>query len=526
MGILCFVTIYGVKILDVTYDGWLCRGDFDLFQHYIGWGHYRNSDFTFPIGLISTLSYPFSMSTIYTDSIPMVAVFFKLLSPCLPETFQYFGWYGLISFMLMGGFSMVLLRRFVKSRVITVLASIFFIVNFPLMHRMYYHTALSSHWLIILAFVLWFYRDPSEKTYIKCIKWGIMGFLCVGIHSYFLPMVGAIMIFSIIDEWLQNKKADVLKGVLETASFCAMAILNLWILGGFYGGASAIGGGIGSFEANLNTFINPLGYGITKMAFPTYGMFQYEGYAYLGLGLLFLVAVLVGSFVCIGIIGKKKWQIHHRAILAGILFVLFFILSTGPIFTINSKKIIGIPLPGFIRNIADIFRSNGRFIWVSFYILMLAVFTLIDRIMKNGVKVILVSLALIIQLTDLSPEVLRKQEYFNNDITFSSMWEDPLISKIIEDKKEFIIMDSTSWMMMDSAYYAFKNDMITNCCYYARNIDDKIDEQRSVYEEELLKGNAREDAVYVFMRDDYKAGLYQNLIIYEKGDHVIGVRRK
>lgn len=541
MGILCFVTIYGVKILDVTYDGWLMRGDFDLLQHYVGWGHYRNSDFAFPIGLISTLSYPFSMSVIYTDSIPMAAVFFKLLSPVLPETFQYFGLCGLISFILMGGFSMLLVHRFVANRIAAVLASLFFIVNFPILQRMYYHTALASHWIIILALVLWFYGEVGEKAYKKCIKWGVMGFICVGVHSYFLPMAGAIMLFSIIDDCIEASKLNIkplkksiFEGILEIASFCVMAILNLWILGGFYGGTSAIGGGIGSFESNLNTFINPLGMGITGVAFPTVGMFQYEGFAYLGIGMLFLMIVLLGTFVCISIIGRKKTRllqylkIHHRKLLVGILFILFFILSTGPIFTFNSKKIIGIPLPGPIGKIADIFRSNGRFIWVSFYVLMLAVFAVTDKIMKKGFELIFVTIALAIQLIDLSPEVVNKQEYFNPDVNilYVSLWEDPLISKIIEGKEEFIIMDSTPFTMMDSAYYAFKHNMITNCCYYARDIDDKVNEQRNIYEKELLEGKSREDAVYVFLTDDYKAGLYPDLIIYEKGKHVIGVKRK
>ena len=91
MGVLCFIAVYGVKILNPGYDAWLLNGDLDLMQHYIGFGHYRNSSWTFPIGLISTLSKPYPMSVIYTDSIPLIAVFFKILSPLLPETFQYFG---------------------------------------------------------------------------------------------------------------------------------------------------------------------------------------------------------------------------------------------------------------------------------------------------------------------------------------------------------------------------------------------------------------------------------------------------
>lgn len=539
LGILCFVAIYGVKILNFTYDGWLLRGDFDLMQHYVGWGHFRGSEWSFPIGLISTLSYPYSMSVIYTDSIPMVAVFFKLLSAILPTTFQYFGLYGIVSFALMGGFSMLLVHRFIESRVITVLASIFFIISFPVIQRMYYHTALASQWLIILALVLWVYKDANEKTYKKCLKWGIMGFVCVGIHSYFLPMVGAIMLFSIIDDCIENTKLDVhplkisiCEGVLEIVSFCLLSILNLWILGGFYGGASAIGGGIGTFESNLNTFFNPLGHGIAKRSLPIYYEFQYEGFAYLGMGMLLLLLVVFVGLLGTYIIGGHKLQpvqyfkTHHRKFLMGILFILFVLMAAGPIYTLGSKKLFGIPLPGIIGRVADIFRSNGRFIWVSFYVLMLAIFIMADRIMRKSMKIIVIALALILQIVDLSPDIVSKQDYFNKDIVYTSFWENPTVDKIIQGKDEFIIMDSTSMLMMDSAYYAFKHGMITNCCYYARNIDDKINEKRAEYEQEMMDGNSREDAVYVFKAEDFTAAKYPDLVSYEVGEHVVGVKRK
>lgn len=539
LGALCFVAIYGIKILDFTYDAWLLKADVDLMQHYIGWGHFRNSEWTFPIGLISTLSYPYDVSVIYTDSIPVAAVFFKLLSPILPETFQYFGMYGIISFMLMGGFSTLLIGRFVKSRAITVISSIFFIASFPMIQRMFYHTALASQWLIILALVIWVYGDIDEPVYKKCIKWGIMGFLCVGIHSYFLPMVGAIMLFDIIDGCIENHRLSyrpvkimILEGLLEIASFCGLGIVNLWILGGFYGDTSAIGGGIGTFESNLNTFFNPMGLGITGITFPVYYDFQYEGFAYLGLGMLILLIMAVLGIAGLLFIERPKlspvkyFREHYRQFLMLVLFALFVILASGPIFTFGGYKIIGIPLPGVIGKIADIFRSNGRFIWVSFYVLMLAVIVIADRIMRKSMKMVILVAALIIQIIDISPRIEKTQKYFNNDLVYTSFWENEEVSEIIKDKKEFIIMESEMLRMMDSAYYAFKHDMMTNDFYYARNMDDKIDEKKTEYKKELWDGNAREDAVYLFLKEGFDDGDYPNLACYPVGDYVVGVREE
>ena len=93
IGMMVFIAVYGVAVLNPTYDDWLL-GKGDLTQHYLGWCFYRSSDWTFPIGLTNNLAYPSYTSIIFTDSIPVLAVFFKLFSFILPDTFQYLGWWG------------------------------------------------------------------------------------------------------------------------------------------------------------------------------------------------------------------------------------------------------------------------------------------------------------------------------------------------------------------------------------------------------------------------------------------------
>ncbi len=110
IGAVIFIICYGFAVLDVTNDGWLLKGG-DLMQHYVGWKAYRQSPWQFPIGMTEGLIYPDETCVIYTDSIPLFAIFFKLLSPLLPETFQYFGLWGIMSFILMGGISAVILRK-------------------------------------------------------------------------------------------------------------------------------------------------------------------------------------------------------------------------------------------------------------------------------------------------------------------------------------------------------------------------------------------------------------------------------
>ena len=72
IGAVFFFVIYGFKILDVTYDDWLVGYKDDLTMHYIGWRLFRNSNWSFPIGLIDNSHYPIKTSIIFTDSIGVV----------------------------------------------------------------------------------------------------------------------------------------------------------------------------------------------------------------------------------------------------------------------------------------------------------------------------------------------------------------------------------------------------------------------------------------------------------------------
>ncbi len=115
IGAIAFVCIYGVEVLATKNTLWLENAG-DLTQHYTGWTFFRSSDWNFQIGLFNSLSYPNYASIIFTDSIPLFAVFFKIISNILPETFQYMGIFGIICYILQGVFSFTLLRKFIENK--------------------------------------------------------------------------------------------------------------------------------------------------------------------------------------------------------------------------------------------------------------------------------------------------------------------------------------------------------------------------------------------------------------------------
>ena len=128
------------------------------------------------IGANYNAVYPFRTSVLFTDSLPLAALFFKLLGGILPTRFQYFGWWGLLCYALQGGLAQAVIARIAgvqptfgrndKSKAaIGVIVSpgqtaklwgsvagAGLLVLLPaLTMRMFAHTALAANWLVLLA---------------------------------------------------------------------------------------------------------------------------------------------------------------------------------------------------------------------------------------------------------------------------------------------------------------------------------------------------------------------------------------
>ncbi len=528
LGAASFLLIYGVRILNPAYDDWLLLGDMDLKQHYIGFCHFRLSRWQFPIGLIETLSYPESMSVIYTDSIPVLAVLFKLFAYFLPLRFQYFGIAGLCSFMLMGGLSALLLNRFIKSLLVCATGSLFFTVSFPVIQRMYYHTALAAQWIIILSLILWLYwQEFSVKR--RVVYWSLMGALCVSIHSYFLPMAGLILLAAIADELISSGRKAIISGLCELSGFCLFALIALFVYGGFYGGTSAVGDGLGTFSSNLNTFLNPLDDGKLYGRLPLYYDFQYEGFGYLGGGVLLLLMLFFVSLAIMALLGridlKKTLKEHHRIWIALFLFCVFLALAVFPIVSLNKVKLFGVPYPDFIRSFLGIFRSNGRFIWTCTYLLTLLAIAGVSRLLSFNEKAalcasVLVFAALCLQLYDISGMLKGKHDYFAAGQTYESPWIKEAPVPDIGAYSGFVFLYNENDIIMDTAYFAYLNGMWQNNYYYARDINKAIDSNIEQWKEALRSGMKRPDIIFILKDEDALEDF--GLKTVRAFDHVIG----
>jgi len=167
----------------------------------------------FPLGMHDTLSYPTESSVIFTDSIPLFALFFKFISPIIPSNFQFFGLWGIVCFVLHGLVCAKIINRHSKSRVFTICAVILCVYTPIMLRRMYGHTSLAAQWILLYGLEMIFnykdYRHESKKLSIHVLLLSI--FSCTT-HIYFVLMNGIILVgiylYDILDQKQVQRPSD------------------------------------------------------------------------------------------------------------------------------------------------------------------------------------------------------------------------------------------------------------------------------------------------------------------------------
>lgn len=521
MSAIVFCSIYGVHVLNPTYTDWLLEGA-DLSQHYLGWEAYRYSSWHFPLGMVDTLAYPNITSVIFTDSIPLFALIFKVLSPILPGSFQYFGFWGILCFVLQAVLAARIIKNFTSNKVVIAILGILFVYTPVMIFRMYVHTALAGQWIILLGLEPIFahkkYQD-NKKIYIVA---ALMGLFSSSIHIYFILISGIILIGICLVDMTVYKRVK--RSILLLLTYLSVAAAVVGLFGGFSSGMQAENGGLGVYSFNLNAFFNPQDWSVIFQTLPLYGDGQYEGFAYLGAGaiLLFLAAII--SFAActkVKLYIKNHWQ---ELTSLAIVSMISIVIALSPIVTIGDRKLFQVPLPGKVITCWSIFRASGRMVWVAVYIIMLCSCVVLARLLNKRTLVTVVSVVLILQVYDIHKILDNKRENFNQVKVYDSVLKtEEFWGKIAETEQIKHVVYFTSVAVDYTVLYsitdwALNNGMTVNDFYFARTISDKVSASRS----ESLATLSEQD-VFILKPDDVAYCLNNyDLNYYEIDGLVVG----
>lgn len=499
VGAVTYLMIYGFELLDVSNVTWLFAKN-DLTQHYNGWQFFRNSKWYFPIGMMDTVTYPHLYSVVYTDAIPLFALFFKLLSPILPETFQYFGLWGLFCYSLQGMIAACILQRCIDDKVLIIIGVIFFTFSPWMFHRLYMHSSLAAHWLLLLCILIILRNEElSLKRY--TLEWCGIFLLASMIHVYFIPMCAIYLgCNTLYKMWKKRKYVKESVCILLAAFLPILTAAGvLWLLGAFSSSASYAVGGFGEASANLNFLFNSVGKSCIFPALPhPYTKWPEESFGYLGLGIFVLLAAAIVRVLIDRELRKLLWKNRSKAIFIGLFVFICIWLATSPAVVWNEEPLFRWLMPKWMEKVLEIFRSLGRFVWLICYLLMLAAIVGCGYKVKGKKRIAAMTLlggCLLLQIWDFhkfyEDRVEESKKVYGYKELNPELWDG-----FIDDYEHIFCFDQEKWA--DFSTYAGSRDLTVNQTYLARANNQIIWRDMQIVQESLWAGQADEKTLYIF----------------------------
>ncbi len=390
LGVMVFIVVVGPSTLNPLNEHWLLVGG-DPTQHYLGWVFFRHSDWSFPIGLNPANGLEFSSSIVFSDSIPILAFFFKLLSPILPEPFQYMGFWLLLCFILQAYLAWKLVALISAYFWVRFFSTILFLFSPILLFRTDMEKPQVGHFFILAALLLNLKKDVKGRYW----WWFALLISALLVNFYIFAMVLGLYLADLLDRLFISKTLKYQSVLAQVLGLAVSIVLVLW-QAGYFAATSAGQSGFGFFKLNLLGLINPLGWSFLLPDIPMQTSWA-EGYMYLGLG------VILGFLLILP--GCLSWpkQIALRAKERPFFYCIilgFFVFSISNQIGIGSWEF-SYPLPSVVLKIAAILRASARMFWPVYYFLYLFLIYELCRLYSKKVAVAILGILCLAQSVDL-----------------------------------------------------------------------------------------------------------------------------
>jgi hypothetical protein len=363
IGLAVYLIAYGPSFAFGTSAYW----DLPLTDHrayLMGYRYFLHEPWHWPLLVTHTMNVPYPKSIAFTDSLPAWAFANKLIATVIPpwrafSARAYLGlWYGLCH-VLQPCFGVAILRALgQRSWRATVIGAMFFIA-IPTWAMRFVHASLFAHWLLLLALYL-YVRIGGPGPAPRRLR---------------LLSVAQLVLASLINPYHTAMSLGLyVASVLRSRRLASIA---LWIPVGFVaiGIALALAGyfardakvtmfGFDSASANALTWFVPHESGwFGERAWIDPTGFEYEGSAYLGLGVLGLLALLLPHARHVRETARRHPWLLAIAAGAGV-----FALSTRV--CVGGWQLFALDIPQRLEWIASQFRCPGRFVWIPTYVLV------------------------------------------------------------------------------------------------------------------------------------------------------------
>lgn len=507
ISLLFTVFFVGVDNISPFKTDWLFS-QMDLVTHYTGWCFFKNDIWRFPIGLNPNYG-TINNSIIFSDSIPILAFLFKLITFSFVQEFNYFTIWIFICFFFQGLLGYKIIYRATKHNFYSLISALFFMLSPILLHKMTHAISLGSHFLILGSIYLIENRDKKKIYY-----WYLISLISILVHFYIFVIISIIFLFDLLNNFFKEK--NLIKIIYISITYLFFSVITMYVSGYFtINSINALAVGYGELKFNLLGFFDPVQLNNNSdksiTGFSSWSLFlkdlpsypgEYDGFAYLGLGIIFLLLFSIYKSIQNKKLNHFNFLNHFKNIYV-LIFLFFFIFSLSNNIDFGFTKIIHIEVNKYLLAILGVVRSTGRFIWPAYYLLM--IFVIFYLFKKNSIKksLIILNLALIIQTIDILPGISQifNGKYFsdNKKILFKEIT--PLKDPIWQDLKNENYISTTyeanyNNLVNKMAKYLCENNIKSNIYYLARYDRFRVPQNRYLNYKDIVYKNLK-DTPYI-----------------------------
>ena len=414
ISLLCLINVVGIDNVSFKSTEWLYIGESS--QHQLGWHFFKNDIWRFPLGSNPNYGDEFSNSIVFSDAIPILALFFKSLKSFIPGNFQYFSFWYFICFFLQLFFSFKIIKKFTDSDLYSVIGSFFFLISPIFIYRVDLHLALASQWLLLFGL----YLGLTQKIDKTKLLWILLIILSSLINLYFTVMI--VTAYSLLRIFnLKFEKESFYKLIKDFFIMTLLLFLTLYV-GGYFEirVADSLSAAFGKYKLNLLSFFDP----VNSVANTPWSWFlpnielsrgeEIEGFNYFGLGqilmFLFVFTLFLNKNNKTNLFSIKNNKEIKAFILISCLFTLWALSNK---ISFGTYTLVEIPLNKYIFGAFSMFATTGRMFWIVNYFLLILSIIIIYKCFNEKKSLLIITLFLIIQVADTSAGLKDKIKSFS-----------------------------------------------------------------------------------------------------------------
>jgi hypothetical protein len=369
----------------------------DTTQYVSGFNAFASESWAWPLLKIRSLNVPDGTLATFVDIIPLYASGLKLLVPRERLPFNPFGYWIGLDYLLMAVGAWWALREARLSRYGALFVFTSFVLLMPALNGrvLLGHVSLTSHWLILFALALYLRSGRCGRP--GPWPWTALLFGAFYVNLYIFVMIGLVFVADAA-RFVSARGCRRTVGHVLLPPALILASLPLTMLPLSHVPARPEEG-FGIYAMNL---LSPfLDHGrltslITRgQAQPRQG--HYEGYNYLGVGLM----LLIGVAIALRLRHDRAFFPRHWSLLAACVLATVYAASNRVY--VGQRLVLEWPLPAFLEWPVGNLRASGRLFWpVGYALVCFAVVTSARWLPPRRLALVL-ALALGLQWFDLEP---------------------------------------------------------------------------------------------------------------------------